>query len=186
MGKVLRYLNLVVIAMLSLSLLGGCATAPLGPTVTVMPAPGKPFELFQKEKKECQDYAFKEMGGQDAVDSANRSAVAKGIFGAVIGTAAGAVLGSAVGNAGTGAGIGAGAGILGGTGAGASSSANSTYQLQRLYDMAYIQCMYAKGNQVPGQAPAAQAAPTSFQHMPPPPPPPAQAQEVPQEDQPTP
>lgn len=170
MKRTLTSLKLIVIAMVSLSLFAGCATAPLGPTVQVMPAPGKPFDLFQQEQKECQDYAFQKMGGQDAVDSANRSAAVKGVLGALIGTATGAVLGSAVGNAGTGAGIGAGAGILGGTTAGANSSANSTYQLQRLYDMAYMQCMYSKGNQVPGMQAAPSVAPTSAVVPLPPPP----------------
>ena len=33
--------------------LGGCATAPSGPRVAVMPAPGKPFEVFVEEDKLC-------------------------------------------------------------------------------------------------------------------------------------
>jgi hypothetical protein len=37
--------------------------------------------------------------------------------------------------------------------------------MQRRYDIAYQQCMYAKGNQLPGQA--------VRQNIPPPPPPPA-------------
>jgi hypothetical protein len=49
-----------------------------------------------------------------------------------------------------------------------------TYEVQRRYDNAYVQCMYAKGNQVPGRAPATPAAsPTPPAGTPPPPPPPA-------------
>jgi hypothetical protein len=135
-----------------------------------MPSPGKPLDLFTQEQKECEDFAFKQMGGQEAIDSANRKAVAKGIFGAILGTATGAVLGSAFGNAGQGSGIGAAAGILGGSAAGTNSSARSNYEFQRLYDIAYTQCMSAKGNQVPGtaqQSPSAMAAPGPVQTVPP-------------------
>ncbi|HKW93428.1 MAG TPA: glycine zipper family protein [Methylomirabilota bacterium] len=45
------------------------------------------------------------------------------------------------------------------------------WEVQRRYDNAYVQCMYAKGNQVPGRAPA-QAAPPAPPAGPPPPPPP--------------
>ena len=34
----------------ALALLGGCATTPMGPTVQVLPSPGKPFEIFQQEQ----------------------------------------------------------------------------------------------------------------------------------------
>jgi hypothetical protein len=149
MKRQLKSLNLAVAALISLSLFGGCATAPFGPTVQCMPEPGKPFDLFQQEQKECQDYAFQSMGGQAAVDRANANAVGQGVLGTLIGAAAGAVTGAAFGDAGVGAGIGAGAGMVGGAGAGANSAANSNAQLQLLYDNAYEQCMYAKGNQVP-------------------------------------
>ena len=62
----------------------------------------------------------------------------------------GAAIGAATGNAGAGAAIGGGAGLLGGTAMGSNAGASSEYQLQRRYDIAYQQCMYAKGNQIPG------------------------------------
>lgn len=139
--------NLVAATVISL-LFSGCATAPFGPTVKVMPAPGKPFEMFQKEQTECKDWAFQQMGGQDAVDKANSTAFLHGLTGAVLGTAIGAVTGAGFGNAGAGAGIGAGAGMAEGTAVGAGSSARSTKVLQHLYNDAFEQCMYAKGNQV--------------------------------------
>ena len=37
--------------------LGGCATAPLGPTIAVMPAPGMPFEQFQAIDASCRQFA---------------------------------------------------------------------------------------------------------------------------------
>ena len=40
-------------------------------------------------------------------------------------------------------------GLLGGTTAGASRAEGSSASVQRRYDMTYVQCMYAKGNQVP-------------------------------------
>lgn len=159
MKRLMICMSLAVVAMVSLSLIGGCVTAPLGPTVQVMPAPGKPLELYQQEVQECKKWAFDQMGGQAAVDNANQKAVATGVLGTLLGTAAGAVVGAGVGNAGAGAGIGAGAGMVGGAGAGGASSANSNLTLQQLYNNAFAQCMYAKGNQVPGEMPAVQAAP---------------------------
>jgi hypothetical protein len=156
---VICMMSLVVVGMASLSLIGGCATAPLGPTVQVVPPPGKPLDLFQQEVEECKKWAFDQMGGQAAVDDANQRAIVKGVLGTLLGTAAGAALGAGVGNAGAGAGIGAGAGMVGGAGAGAASSANSTLTLQQLYNNAFVQCMYAKGNQVPGEMPAIGSGP---------------------------
>ena len=34
----------------ALVLLAGCTQVPLGPSVAVMPAPGKPFDLFVSEE----------------------------------------------------------------------------------------------------------------------------------------
>jgi outer membrane lipoprotein SlyB len=59
-------------------------------------------------------------------------------------------LGAASGHAGTGAAIGAGTGLLFGTASGASAGEVYGYEAQRRYDNTYVQCMYAKGNQVPG------------------------------------
>ncbi|MDR3580239.1 MAG: glycine zipper family protein [Oryzomonas sp.] len=148
MKKSPRNQNLILTALVSI-MCGGCATAPFGPTVNVMPAPGKPFEMFQKEQKDCEAWAFQQMGGQDAVDRANTSALLHGVVGTLVGTAIGATIGAGAGNAGAGAGIGAGAGMAAGTADGAGSSAHSTRVLQRLYNDAFEQCMYAKGNQVP-------------------------------------
>ena len=64
---------------------------------------------------------------------------------------AGALIGSASGEPGSGAAIGAGTGLLIGSAAGSDGMYGSSYQMQRSYDIAYMQCMYAKGNQLPGQ-----------------------------------
>jgi outer membrane lipoprotein SlyB len=138
-------------------LLGGCVQQPAGPTVAVMPAPYKPFEVFQQDQAICMAYGQQMTNGQ--AEAANQQSVGT----AAVGTVLGAGLGAAIGG-GTGAAIGAASGALGGTVV-ASGPANSAQgNLQQRYDIAYSQCMYAKGNQVPGFA-----APTA----PPPPPPPS-------------
>ena len=133
--------------------LGACASQPLGPTVQVMPNPNKPFQIFQQEQAECKQYADSQTAGQ--ADSANQRAVGA----ALLGTALGAGLGAAVGG-GQGAGVGAGAGAIVGTGVGAQNSGGSQQGIQQQYDNAYMQCMYSKGNQVPGMTiPVAAPAP---------------------------
>ena len=84
---------------------------------------------------------------------------------AAIGTVLGAGLGAAIGG-GRGAAIGAGSGAIAGTGVGMGGSSNEQYGIQQQYDNAFAQCMYAKGNMVPGYGPMMVNAP------PPPPPPP--------------
>jgi hypothetical protein len=126
--------------------------------VRVLPAPYKPFEVFQQDHYECERWADDSIAGQ--ADRANNRAVGA----AVIGTAVGAALGAAAGG-GQGAGVGAAAGAVAGTAVGAGQSNDDNYSLQRRYDIAYAQCMYARGNQVPGyNAPLV--------NTPPPPPPP--------------
>ncbi|MCX6786628.1 MAG: glycine zipper family protein [Candidatus Kaiserbacteria bacterium] len=140
-----------LIAIVSLFVLTGCVTAPIGPLSITMPAPGKPLQMFQAEDKECREWALQQIGGQDAVDAANQRSAGHAIVGTLIGVAVGALIGGGVGDAGAGAAIGAGAGLAGGSASGANSAAYSSSTLQRLYDNAYLQCMYSKGNQVPGQ-----------------------------------
>jgi len=139
----------------ALLVLAGCATRPTGPTVPVMPGPNKPFEVFRDDQILCKDYASSQVGG-DA-----RRANERALGAAAIGTVLGAGLGAAVGG-GRGAGIGAASGAAVGTGVGMGSSYDQNMTIQQRYDIAYSQCMYSRGNQVPGYA-----APS-----PPPPPPP--------------
>src|SRR6266403_657335 len=62
-----------------------------------------------------------------------------------------------------------------GTLLGAGAGDTSAHEVQRRYDNAYQQCMYAKGNQIPVSAvPAARRSPY-LAPPPPPPPPPAAA-----------
>ncbi len=159
---------------LALALLGGCATMPAGPTVTVYPAPGKPFEVFQADDYACRQWAQAQIGGTSPSETANQNLAAGAAVGTLGGAAVGALIGAASGNAGAGAAIGAGAGLLTGTAVGSNSAAASGYSLQRRYNIAYEQCMYAKGNQVPGARPArAYGPPPSYgpppDYAPPPP-----------------
>lgn len=71
-----------------------------------------------------------------------------------LGAGLGAAIGSASGAAGIGAGIGAGSGALGGAGIGAMQSDRANMTIQQRYDIGFSQCMYSRGNQVPGFVPA--------------------------------
>lgn len=129
--------------------LAGCVTMPTGPSVRVLPAPGKTFEQFQVDDAICRQWAERQIGMKPQ-ETADQNTATGAVAGTVIGGGLGAALGAASGNAGAGAAIGAGTGLLFGTAAGASSGQSSGYEAQRRYDNIYVQCMYAKGNQVPG------------------------------------
>lgn len=124
-----------------------CASVqPTGPTLQVMPAPGKPFEVFMVEDQQCRGYALSANAGdeQKAQDAAGASVA----VGAVVGT----VIGVLVGGGRQGAGVGAGVGLLMGSAGGNEEMRNARREAQWRYNAAYAQCMYAKGNQVPGYA----------------------------------
>ena len=92
--------------LLGLGLLSACTVVPTGPYALVLPAVGKPMDVFQVEEGECRAYARQQLGG-------------------------------------------------------APEQGTSTSMLQVQYDRAYVQCMYAKGNVVPGVvAPGASGVPT--------------------------
>jgi hypothetical protein len=156
------------IVLLGIGMLSACAVMPTGPNVMVLPAPGKPFEVFQGDDAVCRQYAQSQVGIEPA-EAANQSAVTSGAVGTVLGAAAGALIGAGVGNAAAGAAIGGGSGLVLGSATGVQASGASAASLQSRYDMAYVQCMYAKGNQVPGVA-VAPSTP-SARSIPPPPPP---------------
>jgi hypothetical protein len=151
-------------ALAILATLSGCAAPPLGPTIPVMPAANKPFDVFAQDKAVCMQFASSQVSGQ--AEQANNQAVG----GALLGTALGAGLGAAVGG-GRGAAIGAASGAVVGTGYGAGSSSNAQYGIQWQYNNAYAECMYSHGNQVPGYGPAAPPPPPPGWAVPPPPPP---------------
>jgi hypothetical protein len=140
-----------IIASLSLLAMAGCATLPSGPSVRVLPGKGKTFEQFQVDDSVCRQWAERSIGISPQ-ETVNRSATSGAVVGTAIGAGVGALLGAATGHAGAGAAIGAGSGLLVGTASGANAGNMSGYELQRRYDNTYIQCMYAKGNLVPGTA----------------------------------
>ena len=141
--------NKAIVALLGpVLLLAACAQTPLGPTVAVMPAPGKPFDVFQADQLLCKQYAEGQVAGQ--AENANMRAVGA----AALTTALGAGLGAAIGSASGAAGIGAGSGALGGAGIGAMQSDRANMTIQQRYDIGFSQCMYSRGNQVPGFVPA--------------------------------
>ena len=162
--------NIIIISIfLSLALLtvAGCATVPRGPSVMVMPGSGKTFDEFQADDAICRQWAAQQIG-LSPQETMNQNTVAGAVAGTAIGAGLGAVIGSASGHAGTGAAIGAGSGLLLGTASGASTGQYYGWEAQRRYDIAYTQCMYAKGNQIPGVATRSRS---SHRFMPPPPPP---------------
>jgi uncharacterized protein YcfJ len=151
--------GLVTVALLA----SACATQPMGPRVSVMPGPNKPFDAFRQDQAVCTQYAQQSVGGE--AQQANNQAVGS----AVLGTVLGAGLGAAVGG-GRGAAIGAASGAVVGTSVGANGSARSQYGIQRQYDIAYSQCMYSRGDQVPGYQPQGGYAPPPAYGQPPAPP----------------
>ncbi|HVT36001.1 MAG TPA: hypothetical protein VHE37_10465, partial [Nevskiaceae bacterium] len=90
-----------VVAASAVAVLAGCAQMPTGPSVAVMPAPNKPFEVFMQDEQMCRQYAASQLG--NSADQANGSAAGKAVGGAALGAAAGALMA----NNSRGAGVGA-------------------------------------------------------------------------------
>jgi hypothetical protein len=113
--------GLLVVTLVMASLLSGCATVPVAPSVMALPGPGKSLEQFHADDTACRQWASQQEQA---------------------------------------------------TAAAASQSYGSGMR-QRWYDIAYMQCMYAKGNQIPGYTTSAPPPPSA--PAPPGPPPPVQA-----------
>lgn len=163
--------NVPLLPLAAAVLLTACATVPTGPSVMVFPGNGKSFEHFQSDDAVCRQWAAQQTG-TTTQRASTESTVSGAAIGTVVGAAAGAAIGAAAGSPATGAAVGAGAGLLGGTAIGASQAEGASVSVQRRYDMTYMQCMYAKGNQIP-MARGSRAQPTYTSPPPPPPPPPA-------------
>jgi hypothetical protein len=149
---------------LLLVVLNACATIPTGPSVRVLPGPGKPFEVFQSDDAVCRQWAAQQIG--ISPDEAAGNTLASGaVIGTLLGAGLGALIGSTTGDAGAGAAIGAASGLVFGTAAATDPAYAAGYAAQRQYDNAYVQCMYAKGNQIAGRS-------STRGTSPPPPPPP--------------
>jgi hypothetical protein len=151
-------------------LIAACTSMPSGPGVMVLPGTGKSFDHFRADDMECRDYAHQSVGGVTPSQAAQESGVTSAVVGTVVGAAAGAAIGGH-----EGAGVGAGTGLLVGGLAGTGAAQASGYDLQRRYDASYIQCMYARGHQVPVSGRIyRQSRPAAYRPPPPgiPPPPP--------------
>src|SRR4029453_13327298 len=112
-------------------LMTACATVPTGPSVMVLPGQGKNFDQFQTDDSVCRQWALQQTGTTTGHASAGST-----VTGEAMGTPAGAAAAAAV-------------GLLGGTVAGATAGVDAGSTTQRRFDMTYMQCMYAKGNQIP-------------------------------------
>ena len=151
---------------LAVTAVNACATIPTGPNVMVLPGPGKSLEAFQSDDTVCRQWARQQIGAEPS-DTVNQNLAGGAAIGTLMGAVLGAAIGAAYGDAGTGAAVGAASGLLGGTAVASGPAYEAGYQVQRRYDNAYQQCMYSKGNEIPGLVrPSRRAVP------PPPPPPP--------------
>ena len=142
-------MNQKICSILLLSLLGGCVQTAVGPSVAVMPAAGKPFDLFVQEESLCRRFAESQVG-ISSKEAANESFATSAVVGTAVGAAAGTAIGALSGDVGAGAVVGAGSGLMFGSLTGLDAGYASAHDTQNRYDIAYEQCMYAKGNQVPG------------------------------------
>src|SRR5665213_3408394 len=132
--------------------LAACAPQAVAPTVPVMPGQGKPFDQFANDQATCEAFANQQIA--PLTQQANNN----GLGQALLTTALGAGLGAAIGG-GRGAAIGAASGALVGGSMAAQGSSVAGMGLQQQYDIYYSQCMYARGNQVPGFSPNLYAIP---------------------------
>jgi len=150
--------------------LSACAHFPIGPSVMVLPGSGKDFAQFQNDDAICRNYAAHQ-SNPGAQDAAMQNAVGSAVVGTAVGAAAGAAIGAATGDASEGAAIGAGSGLLLGSASGVHRSEYAGRTLQGRYDHAYLQCMYANGNQIPiARGSLAPYASQRRRYTPPPPP----------------
>jgi hypothetical protein len=156
---------LCALAVLAALTLGACASTPTGPSVMALPGTGKSFDQFRLDEMDCRQYSTAQVGGTNADQAAVDSGVKSGVVGSVLGAAAGAAIG---GNS-RGAAVGAGVGLLGGSMAGSDAARSSGNELQRRYDIAFVQCMYAKGHRVPVQGQLSERPATTTITPPPPP-----------------
>jgi hypothetical protein len=149
-------------------LLAACVDLPNGPSVMALPGTHKTSDEFRDDDWYCRNFANSHTGGVEPSEVAKSSTMK----GAAAGTVIGAGLGAAFGGGG-GAAIGAGFGLLTGVAVGAGSGESSAYAVQRRYDNAYVQCMYAKGHRVPvtGRLTSTPPPPPPGYSVPPPPPP---------------
>ena len=133
-------------AIVAAALMLSACVGQMAPTVPVMPGPNKPFDAFSADQAVCRQYADSQIA--PLRDQANAQTVGSGLLGAALGAGVGAAVGG-----GRGAAIGAASGAAIGTTYGAANAQMAGMTLQQQYDVFYSQCMYGRGNQIPGYAP---------------------------------
>lgn len=149
-----RSLPALALALAATAALGACTVAPpTGPTVMALPGKGKSFAAFRQDDATCRGYAEQQIGYASPSQAATAAGVGSAALGTALGAAAGAAIGSVGGQMGAGAAIGGAAGLLGGAAIGGDNAAASAGGLQRRYDIAYTQCMYAQGDRVVSHPP---------------------------------
>ena len=158
----------LILAGLVGSLLSACAVVPTAPQVSALPGSRKTFDAFQRDEAVCRNYAYVAAGGSQQQQASNQAAFNSAALGTVIGAAAGALI-----DGGHGAAAGAGLGLLTGAAVGSSQAQAGNWSAQGRYDSAYLQCMYERGNKVPGAYVSARPAysparPPSYSAPPPP------------------
>jgi putative peptidoglycan binding protein len=149
----MRNLGPKLVGLAAVVLLSGCAVAPTAPSVAIAPGPHKTRAEFANDQAVCASLAQQQTGysAQQLNNQQAAYALGAGALGAVVGGIAGG---------GQGAAIGAGSGVLAGTALGAGANVASQPGLQQQYDAVYSQCMFSRGNVVPGYgAPAYGMAP---------------------------
>jgi hypothetical protein len=148
--KTMHHTTTSIALLIAALALGACAVAPpSGPSVMALPAEGKTFEQFQADDATCQQYASQRIGNGTPQQAAIESGATSAAYGTLIGAAAGALIGFAADDPEIGAAIGGGSGLLLSSMIGMSNAYASGVALQQRYDMAYTQCMVAKGESVP-------------------------------------
>jgi len=135
----MRIRTAALAALSAVVLLAGCATQPMGPEIPAMPGPGKTNAAFEQDESYCENYAAGRSSGK--VQQANDTELRNGVIGAALGAGIGALAGNT-----KGALIGGGLGAVLGS---ASGAGYDQAHVQRIYDIAYAQCMKARGNDVP-------------------------------------
>lgn len=161
----------VVVVLPALLLISACASIPNGPSTMALPGTNKNFDQFRNDDNSCRQFAREQIGGTTANQAASDSFAGSAFVGTLLGAAIGAATGGD-----EGAGAGAATGLFIGSLIGVDQANASSYGVQRRYDGAYIQCMYAKGHRVPvsgriEQQPSQSFPPPRTRYYPPPPPP---------------
>lgn len=148
------------VAVAKLVLLAGCVPAVMAPTVVATPGAGKAPADFAADHNTCAVLADQQIA--PAKTAANNQIVGSVLLNAALGSGGAAAAGGSNGDVAANA-------VANGLGAGAATAQSAQATLQRQYDFDYAQCMYAKGNNVPGflpvvTAPEPEATPAAAQY----------------------